>query len=358
MVFGEYEYVIIDLDKLVVLPQVRKKKNEKIDEMADSIEDRGLINPLDVARLNKEELQSHINFISSLWRENIDINSFLPIDGFYYVVIAGHTRLDALRHNAKTHNRKDQVSIKIHPVKSSEEILAIQLDENIHSEPKIEERAIAIIETYRLGIEIGRWNNKEEFIKKNKNKFSRRILNDALLFADLPLEAQEYVFARNIPYNIGVELGRVKPLIRKYEADFEEIESNIEKNIKLHYGRLLIKIQNAKSKKRALSIIEAHCKNLNDHFRPKEDLQQEMFEWLMSSPDRQAEIHKKEQIAEHNKLCVALNRLPFEYYMELLSLDTNLTGIDNSEDLAELRRLYSQFINPKFFETKLNKRKR
>lgn len=68
MIYGQYEYMIIDPDKLVVLPQVRKIKNAKIDEIVDSIEDRGLINPLDVAKLSYEELKNHIKFLNQLWK--------------------------------------------------------------------------------------------------------------------------------------------------------------------------------------------------------------------------------------------------------------------------------------------------
>jgi hypothetical protein len=39
MTFGQYEYTSIDVNKLVVLPQVRKVKNSRINEIADSIED-------------------------------------------------------------------------------------------------------------------------------------------------------------------------------------------------------------------------------------------------------------------------------------------------------------------------------
>lgn len=219
MVYGQYEYIVIDPNKLVVLPQVRKIKNTKLEEIMDSIEDRGLINPIDVAKLNYEELKSHINFLTQLWKKNINIDNFKPIDGYYYVVIAGHTRLEAIKKIGKNKNAKIDVAVKVHDVKTSEEILAIQLDENLHSEPRLEERAIAIIETYHLGIINKKWCDKNEFIKQNQNKFSRRILNDALVFADLPLEVQEYVFSHNIPFSVGVELGRIYPIIKNMKMN-------------------------------------------------------------------------------------------------------------------------------------------
>lgn len=325
MIYGQYEYMIIDPDKLVVLPQVRKIKNAKIDEIVDSIEDRGLINPLDVAKLSYEELKNHIKFLNQLWKKNTNIDDFKPIGDFYYVVIAGHTRLEAIKKISKQKKRKVEVAVKIHKVKTSEEILAIQLDENIYSEPKLEERAIAIIETYRLGIINGKWHDKKEFIKQNQNRFSRRVLSDALVFADLPIEIQEYVFSRNIPFAVGVELGRIYPLIKKYEADHVESNTALEQSIKIHYATLLMELQRVKniSAKRALSKISCHAKYLNDHFRPKEELQQEMFEWFKDGAKRQEEIHLKILKDDYNKALRALNSMPFEYFVQLLNLDSN-----------------------------------
>ena len=56
MVYGEYEYLNIDIDKLTVLPQVRKSRNTKIDELVDSIRTKGLINPIDIAILDEKSL--------------------------------------------------------------------------------------------------------------------------------------------------------------------------------------------------------------------------------------------------------------------------------------------------------------
>jgi hypothetical protein len=199
--------------------------------------------------MDYEGLKNHINFINQLWKKNIDITSFTPIGDYYYVVIAGHTRLDGIKDIAKKKNCEAKVTVKLHNVKTSEEILAIQLDENIHSEPRLEERAIAIIETYRLGIMNGKWHDQDDFIKQNKSKFSRRVLNDALVFSNLPLEVQEYIYSKNIPFAVGVELGRIYPLVEKEEIGYVESNISLEQNIGYHYARLLIKLQQAKSVK-------------------------------------------------------------------------------------------------------------
>ena len=344
MRFGHYEYVTIDINKLIVLPQVRKIKNAKIDEIADSIEDRGLINPLDVVRLNYDAFKRHIDFLNQLWKKNIDVDSFESIENDYYVVIAGHSRLDALKRIAKSNNSLIQVAVKVHKVKTSEEILAIQLDENIYMGTRIEERAIAIIETYRLGIMNNKWKDKNEFIKKNQNKFSRNVLKDALVFADLPIEVQEYVFSNNIPFAVGVELGRIYPLIEKYEMK-NETDELLEENIKLHYAILLIRLQKANSIKRALLMISGHCKGLKDHFRPEEDLQQETINWWVEGDGakHQGEFYRRELEKEYNNALRGLTSMPFDYFAKLFNLDTNLTGKDHLDEVQSIKKLYHQY---------------
>lgn len=351
LIFGEYEHVKVYSNQLVVLPQVRKIKNSKIEDLIDSIEDKGLINPIDVARLTADELSAHVAFINQLWKKDVKIEKFPKVDNYYYVVIAGHSRLLAIKEIGERKNSKCLVTVKIHPVHSSEEILAIQLDENIHSEPRVEERAIAIIETYRLGIINGKWHDRNGFVKQNQNKFSRRILNDAIDFANLPIEVQEYVFSNNIPFTVGVELGRMYPLVEKYENDLEENQTLVHQNIKLHYATLLIKLQK-KSIKRSLEIIKGNIKMIDDHFREPEDLQQEMFNWIISSPDRQGEEYRKGLMNEYNKAALSLNKMPFEYFIQMLNLDSDLSGIDHSEDLRGLQSLYTQYVKNRFFERK------
>ena len=53
MIFGEYNYINVDVDKLITLPQVRKIKNAKIEELVDYIRSNGLINTIDIVILDK-----------------------------------------------------------------------------------------------------------------------------------------------------------------------------------------------------------------------------------------------------------------------------------------------------------------
>ncbi len=340
MIFGNYEYKRFFLEDLVILPQVRKAKNAKLDDLVESIAITGLINPLDVAKLNYEEMNKHINFLNKLWNKSIDINCLKSIDGFFYVLISGHSRLEALKINARNNGREDEVEVKIHKVSSSEGILAIQLSENIYKEPRIEERAIAIIETYYFGLECGKWQDKETFINENANKFSRKILSEALSFSDLPAEVQEYVFSENIFFAAGVELGKLSSLIEKYEETFADNEECLETNIKLHYAIILMKLQKAGSVKKSLSIIASHRKELVDYFRPKEDVQEELFNYWQESANRQGEARFKQLLFEYNSVTNNIKGIPLHYFIELFKLSSDLTGVDHSLDVYDIKKLY------------------
>lgn len=346
MVFGEYKYVNISVDKLVALPQVRKTKNESIDELVDSILTKGLINPIDIVVMDEEHFISHINFINGLWKTNIDPTTFPKVQNSYYVIIAGHTRYQAIKKIAsKNKNANFEICAKVHEKATSEEILEIQLDENIHTKPRLEERAIAIIEYYNLGIQTEKWKDKSEFLKKNSNKFSRKIMMDALAFSSLPIKIQEYIFNGNTFYSVGVELGKMADLITRYiihklgeEASIEEIETGIN----IEYGIILNNLQKKKSVKKALSYLSGHKKMLEDIFKPKEELEQAMFTFLEDAPQRQSAEMLKSIKKEHDKLLQEFISTELRKKQEFLKLDTQLTGTDNTNKQLVLNKLYSK----------------
>ena len=117
MVFGEYQYLNVKITDLCELPQVRQKENVKLKELIDSIRDKGLINPLDIALMDEENFKKHIDFLNKLWQTNINYKSYPNINGTYYVIISGHTRLKAIKQIAKEDNKNYLVSVKVHPIK-------------------------------------------------------------------------------------------------------------------------------------------------------------------------------------------------------------------------------------------------
>lgn len=349
MVYGEYEYINVDIDKLVVLPQVRKEKNTKIDDLVDSIRAKGLINPIDIAIMDEEGFKNHVAFINNLWKTKIDPNKYPKINNLYYVIISGHTRYEAICSIAKEDDINHKICAKIHRAKTSEEILSIQLDENIHSEPRLEERAIAIIECYNLGLQTGKWNNQKEFIEQNKNKFSSRILRDALSFSTLPIAIQTYILNGNMFYQAGVELGKMSSLIlkyTKYSLGDEYTLEELEKALNIEYALIIGKLQKTKSVKKAFDVLRGYKKSLEDIFRSKEDVEQEMINWFNNGVNRQSDEYLKLTMNEYKKLKQELSRDKLEKLDEFLSLDTKLTGANNKADkqlLKSLSHIYSKY---------------
>jgi len=351
LTFGEYEYFKINVKDLVILPQIRKTKNEIADELIESIKNTDLINLPDVVKLTPDELYKHINFINRLWKKKISIKPFKMIDGHYYVVIAGHTRVDALKEIAKRQNCNVNVWVKIHKTNNSKEILAKQIAENYHSKPKIEERSVAIIEYYKLGLKDGDWSNKTEFVKQNAS-INKDLLYDAVSFANLPVEIQKYVFEKNVPYAIAIALGRMYDLIKRVEEDKLDSSISLDNAIKEHYIKLVAMIQKNKKNKKSiqsnLDMLSAYKETLKDHFKPKEEMQQIMLDELLGAPDRQYEVREQQIRDEHRNVKMALNRVPFKLYQEFLYLDTEITGIDNQEQITDIEHLYNQHIKRHF----------
>ena len=101
-----YEELQIPLETINILPQPRKTF-EKIDELANDILEKGLINPLLLARFNRENCEKYLKAINILWKkeikkaiktENLNRN---PDDNHYYILIAGERRLRAIKHLKK-----------------------------------------------------------------------------------------------------------------------------------------------------------------------------------------------------------------------------------------------------------------
>ena len=353
----KHEYSDIKVYKLITLQQVRKVKNPLINALAEDIAANGLIHAISIARLTKEEFEKHLYFMNAIWGrrrgKEMHMSSYEAYDGYYYVVISGHSRLEAVKLLGW-----EDIECKIHHIHTSREILALQLGENIHKEINPEERAIAIVESYRLGLIEGDWQSKTQFREEMKGKFSRDIINDALVFVDLPERVQEYIFAQNVPYAVGVEIGKIHPLIVKYEEALGSIKNEagetiigpaVEKNIFWHYMELLTRLQKSGSIKRGKEIVAMHAKNLNDHFRSKDELQLELEGWWDEGAYRQDEERQKQLVKAYDRASQALNSLPYEYLLELFSLDTNLSGVNHQIDIEHLRMLYTKYIQSRFY---------
>lgn len=223
-VFGERLIVPLPLDCLVTLSQTRHAKNRAASEIKESIA-KELHNAILVARLTQDDFIGYVNFINEIWRVNND-PAAAPVteDGHVYLVIAGHTRVEAIRELADQRRLEGLPQVpggaivysKIYENMTPEQIIAVQLDENIYHAPAKERAAMAIVETYLWGLNIDKWSNRAEFLRANNNKFNYSMINDALCFIELPPHIRDFVLEGAISYQAGVELGKTLPIYRDY----------------------------------------------------------------------------------------------------------------------------------------------
>jgi len=219
VVWGRKNIEPIPLGSITVLSQVRDGDNPELANLIESIEKNDLINQIDLARMDKAALEEYIGFVNQLWitdhkKDDHKIED-CPVgpDGMYYLCIAGHSRIAALREIAARHpDARHIIDCKIHDTPGPAEIMALQLDENIHSKPSEERQAMAIVETFKYGKEKGFWDSREAFYEINRDKFSNRALINAMQYAKLP----ERIRAYPETYRVKVELGKMVNPLRLY----------------------------------------------------------------------------------------------------------------------------------------------
>ena len=357
----KHTYQDLDPKILITLKQVRKTMDkEALEELKESLEYDGQINAINVGKLTKEQFEKHLHFTNGIWKAEAKLEDFQShTDGYFYVVIAGHRRLTAVRLLDW-----DEIEAKIYFISDSRDILRIQLAENTHHAVKAEERAIAIIESYRYDIMHGNAKDKKDFINQNKNKYCPRIINDAIAFAELPIEIQNFIFSNNIPYEVGVKLSHLVPLIRKYEIDYLDDKENIDEAklstlMAYHLAGLVNKLLD-KSGKKGKKILADHQIQLENHFRPADELQMEMMDWMANQANTHYESHLNELKRAFNSSLVINNANAAKDFKTLLKLASNLTGEDLSEDETFVNKLMNDYVKNAEYRGKhgLDKRKK
>ncbi len=233
---GETDYlrspfVLLRLGHICVFDQMRSDVNPQQQALQESIAANGLYNPLDAVRLSRASVVSYAGFVSELWGREQDISA-LPVSTHtphvYDLLVAGHSRLTAIQENEKiiaaaAYARSQQydpamakVPAKLHAANSPIEMLAIQINENIHKAPSQERVAIALVESYYLGLREGTWKSSHDFLRQNNRRFSQRQLHDAVAFSRLPEQARALVFAKCLPYSVGTALGDFSKVVEQY----------------------------------------------------------------------------------------------------------------------------------------------
>lgn len=241
---------------------------------------------------------------------------------------------------------------KVHPISTPEEIIALQLDENIHSKPAQEQRAIAIVETYRYGMESGMWANKTEFLKQSKGKFSRRVLDEAMGFAQLPPQAIDFVFSGKLSYNAAVALGLASETVMDYTAmklgyeaaippeATEEFDQAYCQEVGLMIARISNRNLNGTAAKKFIGGQVSHMQVQITRSKEPGD-QEELFTFDLISPREQADAYLRQLQKEYRAALRDMQQSSIEAVTGALNLHRRLVGsegLDIFEQEEEVRR--------------------
>ncbi len=221
---GKFETVELHSWQFVKLSQIRGDKNPVTQELKESIVATGLLNPIDVARMTREQLEQYIQFTNETWGAEAEIDDFdaqLMDDGHYYLIVAGHTRHEAID-EAEQEGLLYPIPLmaKVHPVHEVEDIIELQSAENTHSQPRQERGTMAAVEAFNWGKKQGKWSTVDEYIERytGKNKLDAKGMRDALHFANMPTDVRQFVLSGVMKHTAGVELGKSVDTVRDYLA--------------------------------------------------------------------------------------------------------------------------------------------
>ncbi len=96
------------------------------------------------------------------------------------------------------------------------EIMSTQISENKYSAPSPELRAVAVVEAFYFGLATGEYKSKGDFINKSNGLVSADVLRDALAFMELPENARQHVFHKDLHYSSGVIIGAASDKLREW----------------------------------------------------------------------------------------------------------------------------------------------
>lgn len=233
-VYGRHETAEIPLGDLVMLTQARAVGNPREASIAASIESGDLINHLDVAKVDPDGFAAYVSFVNRVWKAGHEPKDYSPAaDGHHYLVIAGHTRTRAMTRieanrvmaaieagyadeDPDVNPYDARVVCKIYRAPGPDEIIRVQLDENLHTAVPEEQTAVAIVEAYSYGLEQGRWKDLDEFMEFADGRFTKRVLEKAIRFAELPAEFRDTIVAGGLRYELGILISELQPVYRQY----------------------------------------------------------------------------------------------------------------------------------------------
>lgn len=217
---GHFETILLFSDEFIKLSQVRPGKNPVLEDLKNSIEKIGMLNAIDVAKMDTELLEEYIEFTNMVWgsERSVDGLRSLGVDGYYYPLVAGHSRHQAIEElEAEGRIEQRPIQTKVHPVSSIEDILDLQLGENLHSVPSMERRALAAVEHFTFGVMKGKWTDQDDYYAQHPDlQHDKSLLEDGLVISQLPPNLQDYVFKKKVAFATGIELAKTSRVMRRY----------------------------------------------------------------------------------------------------------------------------------------------
>ncbi len=361
-VHGEFEPVRLYASQFIKLAQIRPGENGVLDELKDSIERRGkALNPIDCARLDAETLSEYIAFTNKVWGANKTIEDFTGqnIDGYYYLVCAGHSRHEAITQlEAEGRIPTYRMLGKVHPIESVQDILDIQYDENIHSKPPVERSSFVSVESYLWGLERGDWSSVQEFAEaRGLTRQKTGMLVDGILFVHLPPTFREFVFKKKMSYTAGIELARTGEVLKEsiahkvlgasYDSvEDEELKAEIDEQI---MRELVIKTNTITrgrlNSTASVKLLKAWQQELRASLRTKEEQDEAaaqetnlgLFEIMATPREMLAEMRRASQ-EQINEFMRQYGRTPSSSAYELLQLNSAFV------DPALMQEVHDDFV--------------
>lgn len=363
---GHFETTLLFTDEFIKLSQVRPGKNPILEDLKNSIEKVGLLNAIDVARMDAALLEEYIEFTNMVWGSERSMDDVRPfgVDGYYHPLVAGHSRHQAVE-ELEQEGRLEQRPIltKVHPVKTIEDILDLQLGENLHSVPSMERRALAAVEHFTFGVMKGKWTDQDDYYAQHPDlEHDKSLLEDGLVISQLPPNLQDYVFKKKIAFATGIELAKTGRILRRYiehkaGAKFSEMdETIIAKSEQLYHRRLNLlaskianKRLNASAAKKVLMAERQRMNNdiygkLLDGTAPTDTVPEKevdvvefaedstLFDILVD-PETELDRDIREADKELNALLAQYANAPSSFALELLELVMPVVDDDKRQEI-------------------------
>lgn len=355
---GEYETVKLYSDEFIKLSQIRGTKNVISNELKESIRANGLINPIDVARMTHETLAEYISFTNETWGADSKIADFEHMvrdDGYYYLVIAGHSRHEAIaeaENDSENPLPRRRIMAKVHEVTDPAGIIELQHAENISSVPPQERAATALVETYNWGLRHGKWSSKKEFLKQRKDMgVTSGVLDKALSFQDMPKEARNYVLSGKVKYLVGVELGASVGVLRDYmavQAGFmgaddprigfsDETSQRLDEMVTAEINRKANHCINKKLNSTAgKKHVAAWRADMRTKLRELRGEKEETLDLQMVKPEEVLERNQREVQRLLRRQVNDFARYPAAHYKEVIELNRSVVGDEATEEALSL----------------------